>query len=141
LVVDDGADLFHGFSKSERTRVWMSHGDQMTNCPKGWTILAHSDNSPIAAFADPARRLFGLQFHPEVVHSARGREVLDNFTVRSCGCQADWTMEHLSIARGKKSAAKWRRAGVARSAAARIPRSQRPWCTARSKNVDLRVCQ
>ena len=94
LAVDDGADLFHGFAQQERTRVWMSHGDQMTRCPKGWTILAHSDNSPIAAFADPTRRFFGLQFHPEVAHSVRGREVLNNFTFRICGCRPDWTMEH-----------------------------------------------
>jgi GMP synthase (glutamine-hydrolysing) len=94
LSVDDAADLFHGFTKNESTRVWMSHGDKMTDAPKGWTVLAHSANSPIAAFADPARRFFGVQFHPEVAHTPRGREVLDNFVFRICRCRADWTMEH-----------------------------------------------
>jgi GMP synthase (glutamine-hydrolysing) len=94
LVIDDDADLFYGFARNEAIRVWMSHGDKMTNCPPGWRVLAHSGNSPIAAFADPARRYFGVQFHPEVAHTPRGRELLDNFVFRICGCRADWTMEH-----------------------------------------------
>jgi GMP synthase (glutamine-hydrolysing) len=94
LSIDDDTDLFHGFSKSDAPRVWMSHGDKMTSFPKGWQVLAHSGNSPIAAFADPTRRFFGVQFHPEVAHTARGREVLDNFVFRVCGCRPDWTMEH-----------------------------------------------
>ncbi|HYJ13880.1 MAG TPA: glutamine-hydrolyzing GMP synthase, partial [Candidatus Limnocylindria bacterium] len=94
LVIDNDSDLFHGFSRRDTTQVWMSHGDKMTSFPKGWEILAHSDNSPIASFADPTRRFFGLQFHPEVAHSARGRQVLDNFVFRICGDRPDWTMEH-----------------------------------------------
>jgi GMP synthase (glutamine-hydrolysing) len=94
LIIDDDTDLFRGFSKSESTRVWMSHGDKMISLPKGWTVLAHSRNSPIAAFADPGRRLFGVQFHPEVAHTPRGRELLDNFVFGICGCRPDWTMEH-----------------------------------------------
>jgi GMP synthase (glutamine-hydrolysing) len=66
----------------------------MISLPNGWAILAHSGNSPIAAFADPARRIYGVQFHPEVAHTERGRELLDNFVLRICGCQPDWTMEH-----------------------------------------------
>jgi GMP synthase (glutamine-hydrolysing) len=93
LMIDDDADLFHGFGKSG-TRVWMSHGDKMTSFPAGWRVLAHSGNSPIAAFTDPTRRLFGVQFHPEVAHTPRGREVLENFVFRVCGSRADWTMEH-----------------------------------------------
>jgi GMP synthase (glutamine-hydrolysing) A subunit len=61
LVVDDDTDLLQGFAKGDSTRVWMSHGDKMTAFPKGWNILAHSANSPIAAFADPTRRFFGVQ--------------------------------------------------------------------------------
>ena len=58
LIVDNDADLFHGFARKDPTRVWMSHGDKMISMPKGWSILAHSANSPIAAFADPTRQIF-----------------------------------------------------------------------------------
>ncbi len=94
LIIDSDRDLFHGFAAQESTRVWMSHGDKMTAFPKGWSVLAHSSNSPIAAFADPSRRYFGVQFHPEVAHTPRGREILDNFIFRVCGCRPEWTMEH-----------------------------------------------
>jgi GMP synthase (glutamine-hydrolysing) len=94
LVIDHDAALFHGFAKDQPTRVWMSHGDKMTSFPEGWKILAHSGNSPIAAFADPAGRLFGVQFHPEVAHTPRGKEILENFVFRVCGCEPSWTMEH-----------------------------------------------
>jgi GMP synthase (glutamine-hydrolysing) len=93
LSVDDDRDLFAGFDRAA-VLVWMSHGDKMAALPRGWEVLAHSANSPIAAFADPQRRLFGVQFHPEVVHTPCGKEVLANFLFRVCKARADWTMEN-----------------------------------------------
>ncbi|MBM4255542.1 MAG: glutamine-hydrolyzing GMP synthase [Deltaproteobacteria bacterium] len=92
VVIDDTADLFAGFSATAETRVWMSHGDKMESLPPGWKILAHSANSPIAASRDQTGRFFSLQFHPEVVHTERGREILKNFLFRICQCTPDWTM-------------------------------------------------
>jgi GMP synthase (glutamine-hydrolysing) len=93
ITIIDERDLFAGLG-GEPQRVWMSHGDKMEAPPRGWSVLAHSPNSPIAAFADPERRFFGVQFHPEVVHTPRGHEVLANFLFRVCRAKADWTMEN-----------------------------------------------
>ncbi len=92
LIVDDARDLFAGFAGA--TPVWMSHGDKTASMPRDWQVLAHSTNSPIAAFADPGRRLFGVQFHAEVAHTPRGKEVLANFLFRVCRARPDWTMEN-----------------------------------------------
>jgi GMP synthase (glutamine-hydrolysing) len=94
LLVDDADDLFAGFSIGQHTPVWMSHGDRMERVPAGWQVLAHSANSPVAACADRARRRYAIQFHPEVAHTPRGRELLENFVLRICGATADWTMEN-----------------------------------------------
>ncbi|HWP59724.1 MAG TPA: glutamine-hydrolyzing GMP synthase [Candidatus Acidoferrales bacterium] len=102
LVVDDNADLFHGFSKDQTLRVWMSHGDKMNAIPPGWRVLAHTENSPVAVFADPTRRFFGIQFHPEVAHTEHGKEILENFLFRVCGCKPDWTMSHFVESAVKK---------------------------------------
>jgi len=71
--------------------VWMSHGDQITQLPPGFETLAYSDNSPIAAMGDPLRRLYGLQFHPEVVHTPQGMQILRAFLYDVCGCRGGWT--------------------------------------------------
>jgi GMP synthase (glutamine-hydrolysing) len=75
-----------------RQTVWMSHGDKLTQLPRGFEAIARSGNSPFAAMECRERNLFGLQFHPEVVHTPHGREVLKNFMFRVCGCQGLWTM-------------------------------------------------
>nr|HID12752.1 glutamine-hydrolyzing GMP synthase [Anaerolineae bacterium] len=71
--------------------VWMSHGDRIEALPPGFEILARSANSPVAAMGDLTRGLYGLQFHPEVAHTVRGREILRRFAVEVCGCTPDWT--------------------------------------------------
>ncbi|MDY6880145.1 MAG: glutamine-hydrolyzing GMP synthase [Thermodesulfobacteriota bacterium] len=90
-VVDDD-DLFHGLGTSKEETVWMSHGDRIEKIPDGFSILANSRNSPVAAMVDTTRRLFGVQFHPEVAHTPRGNEILKNFLFRICKCQPSWTM-------------------------------------------------
>ena len=72
-------------------QVWMSHGDRIETPPPGFEILARSANSPVAAMGNVERGLYGLQFHPEVVHTPQGREILRRFAVEICGCTPDWT--------------------------------------------------
>ena len=73
-------------------RVWASHGDFVTAAPSGFAVVGTSANAPVAAMQDPARRLYGLLFHPEVVHTERGTDILRNFAYGICGCTGDWTM-------------------------------------------------
>jgi GMP synthase (glutamine-hydrolysing) len=71
--------------------VWMSHGDRIEALPEGWTTLASSQNAPFAAAGDAERGWYGIQFHPEVLHSAYGSQILHNFLYRICGAEGDWT--------------------------------------------------
>ncbi|HLF26901.1 MAG TPA: glutamine-hydrolyzing GMP synthase [Anaerolineae bacterium] len=73
------------------TQVWMSHGDRIEAVPPGFHAIAHSENSPIAAMADPVRKLYALQFHPEVIHTPRGKELLKAFAIDIAGCAPTWT--------------------------------------------------
>jgi GMP synthase (glutamine-hydrolysing) len=91
LVIDDQDALFEGLSGREH-RVWMSHGDRVESIPDSLQPIAHSDNSPYAAFRTRDGRLRGIQFHPEVVHTPCGTQVLRNFVLRVCGEPGDWTM-------------------------------------------------
>ncbi|HVM63196.1 MAG TPA: glutamine-hydrolyzing GMP synthase [Verrucomicrobiae bacterium] len=82
------------FSEMEpQQKVWMSHGDKITKLPDGFESVAHSGNSPYAAIANPRRKLFGLQFHPEVHHTPHGRKIIANFVHGACGCGRNWTMK------------------------------------------------
>ncbi|MHB8418903.1 MAG: glutamine-hydrolyzing GMP synthase [Myxococcales bacterium] len=91
LEVREERDLFHGLA-GRKLRVWMSHGDRVERLPSGFASIADSPGSPYAAIAHQSRPLFGVQFHPEVVHTEDGAALLGNFVRRACGCRASWNM-------------------------------------------------
>ncbi len=95
LTIDDKSNLFKGVGTNGSTVVWMSHGDRIERMPPGFRSIAHSTNSPIAAMKrdDHKRRIYCLQFHPEVVHTAEGTQILRNFVYDICGCKPTWTMQ------------------------------------------------
>lgn len=84
-------ELFYGFA-TENNVVWMSHGDQIIHLPSCFITLAHTANAPYAAIKHRDKPIYGVQFHPEVVHTHQGRKILQNFVHRICGCTPDWTM-------------------------------------------------
>ena len=93
LEVVGACELFADlWPPGERAEVWMSHGDRVVAIPDGFAVVAVSDGAPFAAIADDARRLYGVQFHPEVVHTPAGAALLRNFTHRIAGCAGGWTM-------------------------------------------------
>lgn len=92
ITIKDTTGLFHGFNKAKKTRVWMSHGDRVAALPKGYKVTARSANSVIAAVSNEKLGVYGVQFHPEVVHTPQGAKILKNFTHRICKMRAKWTM-------------------------------------------------
>lgn len=90
LHVVDGGDLFADLNP--QLICWMSHGDVVTAPPAGFVVTATTENTPVAAMSDRQRAWFGVQFHPEVVHTPWGVEILRNFLYRYCGCEGKWTM-------------------------------------------------
>lgn len=98
LIIDDNSDLFSGVAQpstpnAERTIVWMSHGDRIEKYPESFTAIAHTENSPVAAMANKKRHFYALQFHPEVVHTEKGKEIIKNFVFGICESKATWTMK------------------------------------------------
>ena len=80
-------------------QVWMSHGDKVTELPRGFKLMASTDSCPIAGMADEERRFYGVQFHPEVTHTQRGAAILERFVLDICGAKADWAMrDHIAEA-------------------------------------------
>jgi GMP synthase (glutamine-hydrolysing) len=89
-VTDSFCPLFANLP--EKLQVWNSHGDKLTKLPKGFKSVAVTENSQFASIEDRARKVFGLQFHPEVAHTPRGKEIIANFVHNICGCGKSWTM-------------------------------------------------
>jgi GMP synthase (glutamine-hydrolysing) len=90
LHIKNGSELLGGLGA--QLDVWNSHGDEVTALPKGFRVAGTTEGCDFAAVEDPQRKLYGLQFHPEVAHTPRGREILQNFLFHICHCAMDWTM-------------------------------------------------
>src|ERR1700704_981675 len=90
LHITNGSKLFDGLGP--QLDVWNSHGDEVTSLPKGFRAAARTEGSEFAAVEDSEKKLYGLQFHPEVAHTPRGKEILKNFVYHICRCAMDWTM-------------------------------------------------
>ena len=91
LHIEEPLGIFASFAKDEELSVWMSHGDRLVELPMGFHRIAQSDNAPLAAIADPRRRLYGIQFHPEVTHTPRGIDMIRAFLFDVAGLSPTWT--------------------------------------------------
>jgi GMP synthase (glutamine-hydrolysing) len=91
-VMEASSPLFAGMPAT--MQIWNSHGDKLTRLPKGFKSVAVSENSDFAAIGHPVRKMYGLQFHPEVAHTPQGREIISNFVHTICGCGKNWTMRN-----------------------------------------------
>ncbi|KJH72876.1 GMP synthase [Aliterella atlantica CENA595] len=91
LLIDDPTDLLTNVE--DGTTMWMSHGDSCAELPEGFEVLAHTENTPCAAIANYDKKLYGVQFHPEVVHSIGGLALIRNFVYHICDCEPTWTTD------------------------------------------------
>jgi GMP synthase (glutamine-hydrolysing) len=92
-ILDTGSTLFNG--QPDHQSVWMSHGDSVAQAPAGMRVTATTSGAPVAGFEDDERRLYGVQWHPEVLHSTFGQQVLENFLIRGAGLTGEWTAENV----------------------------------------------
>lgn len=109
VVISNPVGAFSSFKSDEKIKVWMSHGDKVTRLPEGFETVASSQGSPIAAFANTAKTVYGVQFHPEVHHTPRGKEIFSEFLFKIAGLKKDWNMSGFiseSIDRIKKEVPK-----------------------------------
>jgi GMP synthase (glutamine-hydrolysing) len=94
LEIKESCALFEGvWAQGARSQVWMSHGDRVTKIPQGFAVVAVSEGAPFAFIADEKRKFYGVQFHPEVVHTPDGAKLLKNFVHKICGCGDTWSMK------------------------------------------------
>lgn len=100
LFIDNNRDLFANLSSN--LTCWMSHSDEIVKIPTGFVKIAHTLNAPVAAIANRAKKIYGVQFHPEVVHTQRGAQILLNFAQQICGCLPRWTMDKFAAAAVKQ---------------------------------------
>ena len=91
LSIDDNSDIFSGVGDS--IRAWMSHGDEAKLVPDNFEIIGHTENARAAAISNKQKAVYGIQFHPEVVHTENGNEILKNFVLKVCHANQDWTLE------------------------------------------------
>ncbi len=91
VFIDKAKGILSGLGKTEK--VWMSHGDTVLEMPKNYEILAHTNNTPVAAYGHKKREIYGLQWHPEVVHTEKGRKIFENFVYKICRCRGNWVMK------------------------------------------------
>ncbi len=98
LSLQETVGPFRESDPVELLQVWMSHGDRIEEMPAGFAALAQTDNSPVAAMGDTSRRIYGVQFHPEVAHTPQGAAMLAAFVLGECGCNPIWTMHNFAEA-------------------------------------------
>ena len=91
LTIDEDVDLLNNIGES--VRAWMSHGDEAEKIPDGFKIIGHTENAKAAAIASENNSIYGIQFHPEVVHTEQGKKILKNFVMKVCKAKQEWTME------------------------------------------------
>ena len=91
LTIDDDSSLLNGLGKS--IRAWMSHGDEAEQIPKNFEVIGHTESAKAAAIANMEKSIYGIQFHPEVVHTEQGTEILKNFVLKICKAKQEWTMK------------------------------------------------
>jgi len=91
LTIDNDEDLLSGIGES--IRAWMSHGDEAEEIPPGFQVIGHTESAKAAAIASEEKSIYGIQFHPEVIHTEQGTEILKNFVLKVCEAKQDWTME------------------------------------------------
>ncbi len=94
--VENGSELLDGLKDTEDCLdVWMSHGDRVATLPEGFKAIANTSSAPFAGIENAEKKIFGLQFHPEVTHTKKGKEILGRFIHDICGCSSDWTSENI----------------------------------------------